>query len=136
VINYDGRRFRRADAGTDDVPIGHYHQEGDLLWGEASGGAVRRCALTGRVDEHGTITLGYTMLLDDGRIVVGRCVTTPETAADGSLRLREEWERYLPVPDTGVSYMEEVRPVGSTTTDTAGGSSTRHGRRNTGGGSR
>ena len=78
------------------------------MWGEASGGSVRRCALAGTTDEHGTITLGYTMVLDDGEVVVGRCVSTPETLPDGRIRLREEWERYLPVPETGVSFMEEL----------------------------
>lgn len=109
MINYDDRRFRGSDSAPDGtVPTATYHQDADLVWAESSGGHVRRCCLTGNSDDAGRLTIGYTMLLDDGRIVVGRCTSTPERLADGRIRLREEWERYQPTPSAGVSYIEEV----------------------------
>lgn len=107
MIDYNGRKFRDVEAGP-DAPVGTYHQAGDLVWATAEGGDVRRCVLTGRCAPDGTITLGYTMVLTDGRLVVGRCVSTPQTLPDGRIRLREAWERFLPDAGRGVSYIEET----------------------------
>ena|SRR5437764_14665226 len=109
MINYDDRRFRGSESGPNGtVPTATYHQNGDLVWAESSGGRVRRCCLTGLCDATGRLTIGYTMLLDDGQIAVGRCTSTPERLEDGRIRLREDWERYRPTPSSGVSYIEEV----------------------------
>jgi len=70
-------------AGGGDGTVARYRQDGDLVWADFTGGKVRR----------GTIT--------------GIC------GPDGTLRLREEWERFGAHAGTGVSYLEEVRPAGA-----------------------
>ncbi|MCD0484561.1 hypothetical protein LO771_19715 [Streptacidiphilus sp. ASG 303] len=106
TIDYDGRRFRKA-ASADGVTA-RYHQEGDLVWADFAGGPVRRGSVNGVCGPDGTLRLVYTMVLDGGDVIAGRSVNTPEQGAGGGLLLREEWERYGPHAETGVSYLAEV----------------------------
>ncbi|MFJ9369696.1 hypothetical protein ACIRRA_35505 [Nocardia sp. NPDC101769] len=106
MINYEGRRFYNPEAR--DGVIARYHQRGDLVWAHFAGGAVRRGSVTGLVDENGALRLAYSMVLSDGEIVCGVNRITPERAADGTLRLREEWERLGPNGSQGVCYLEEI----------------------------
>lgn len=110
VINYDGKRFRKVLADpADDAPIALYRQRGDLVWAEFTGGDVRRGSLTGTRDTDGVISFSYSMVLDDGRVISGHSVNTPEVLADGRIRLHERWERYGAHAASGVSSIEEVR---------------------------
>ncbi len=115
MINYDGRVFRSRATETADRtgsgPTGHYHQEGDVVWAEFSGGRVRRGMLVGSCAADGTLTLSYCQLLDDGETVSGRCVSTPTLYPDGRVDLREEWERFGDAGSTGVSHISQVSRV-------------------------
>lgn len=106
MIDYDGRRFRAA--GAEDETVARYRQDGDLVWAEFAGGAVRRGALTGTCAPDGTLELAYTMVLGDA-VVCGRTVSTPHAGEDGRLVLHEAWERYGPHAARGTSVLEEVR---------------------------
>ncbi|WP_409493107.1 hypothetical protein [Amycolatopsis sp. cmx-11-12] len=106
MIDYDGRKFRKA--GGDANAIAVYRQEGDVVWAEFAGGDVRRGSIAGTQRENGALDLGYTIVLATGEVICGRTVNTPEVAEDGRLRLREAWERYGPHAATGVSYLDEV----------------------------
>ena len=115
-FHYDGRTFASAGApetaGADgSVPRGHYHQTGDLVWGEIAGGAVRVGSLAGTCEPDGTIRFAYCQVLVDGTVVAGDCVSHPERLTDGRIRLREEWQRYRPRADRGVSIVDEL-PTG------------------------
>jgi hypothetical protein len=112
VIDYNGRTFRNTEAAPDgSAPVATYHQDGDLVWAEAAGGEVRKCALAGTCDADGVITMGYTLVLNSGEIAVGRCVSTPRRLDDGRILLHEEWERYLPNPAKGTSAIEELTEI-------------------------
>jgi hypothetical protein len=106
MIDYDGRRFRKADDDTGTIAV--YHQDGDAVWGEIAGGEVRG-AIAGTRKPNGTLHLGYTVVLAEGEVVCGHTVNTPELDDSGHVRLREEWERHVPQAATGISYLEEVR---------------------------
>ncbi|MEU8434340.1 hypothetical protein AB0F18_15740 [Streptomyces sp. NPDC029216] len=109
TIDYDGRHFRNTGypAGV-SAPIGHYRHEGDLLWADFDGGPVRRGSLNGRVADDGKLEFAYTMVLENGDVVAGRCWSTPEFLADGRIRLNERWERYGAHASSGESALEEV----------------------------
>ncbi|HEV2887559.1 MAG TPA: hypothetical protein VGX49_11650 [Jatrophihabitans sp.] len=113
TIDYDGRRFSPSDgvAGEGDR-VAMYRQHGNLLWGEFSGGQVRRGALTGNCTPDGTLDFAYCMVFEGGEIVSGRCHSTPTVLADGRIRLHEEWERYGAGGGRGVSSIEEIPPAG------------------------
>jgi hypothetical protein len=112
TIDYDRRRFSPSDGVPGESSrVATYRQHGDLLWGEFSGGQVRRGALTGTCAPDGSLDFAYCMVLEGGQIVSGRCHSTPTVLSDGRIRLREEWERYGPGGSRGVSSIEELPPV-------------------------
>jgi hypothetical protein len=109
MINYDGRRFRPVgDGGTTIGRVAVYRQEGDLLWGEFTGGHVRRGALAGTCSPDGVLDFAYCMVLDTGEVVSGHCTSTPRVLDDGRIELDEVWERYGEHADAGTSRLEEV----------------------------
>ena len=114
AIDYDGRRFRPAAAGTGEGSEqgrqALYRQDGDLLWGEFAGGGARRGALAGTCWPDGTLDFAYCMVLDSGDVVCGRCLSTPRLLDDGRIQLRERWERYGPHAARGESCLEEIPP--------------------------
>lgn len=113
MINYDGRTFRSAateTAGADGAgPVGHYRQDGDVVWAEFAGGKVVRGSLVGSCDRDGVLSLAYSQLLSTGEIIAGRCTSVPDLLEDGRIRLHEHWERLGPQPSSGVSVIEEPR---------------------------
>ncbi|WP_211280270.1 hypothetical protein, partial [Streptomyces lushanensis] len=74
-----------------------------------SGGRARRGTLIGLCAPDGTLDFAYSMVLDDGDIVCGRCHSSPEVREDGGVDLREEWERYGSHAAVGVSYLKEIK---------------------------
>ncbi len=108
MFDYDGRRFRPADQDGAEGPVASYHQDGDAVWAEFSGGRVRRGSIAGTRDPGGALHFGYCMVLADGEVVVGRCHSLPSLLDDGRIRLTERWERYGAAAATGVSYLEEI----------------------------
>jgi len=106
MIDYEGRRFRKP--GDTSGTVATYHQQGDVVWADFSGGEVRRGSIAGVRLSDGTLRLGYTMVLTSGEVICGHSLNTPVSGADGRLRLRENWQRYGPHASSGVSYLEEV----------------------------
>jgi hypothetical protein len=107
-VNYDGRRFSPsapATAGA-DPPVGHYHQAGDVVWAEFSGGDVRAGRLVGRCAADGVIEAAYVQLMVGGEIAAGRLTSVPHLLPDGRVRLEERWRR--DDGSTGTSWIEQV----------------------------
>ena len=106
-IDYDGRNFRSTDhpAGA-DAPVGHYHQDGTLVWAEFSGAAVRAGRLVGACRPDGVIDAAYCMVKVDGETIAGTCVSRPTVLSDGRVRLDEHWRRID--GSSGVSHIEEL----------------------------
>ncbi|MCC9307413.1 hypothetical protein LN042_09920 [Kitasatospora sp. RB6PN24] len=109
AVNYDGRRFRPVSDDPEEAGRSAlYRQQGDLLWGEFSGGDTRRGVLNGVCRPDGSLEFAYSMVKADGQVVIGRCQSEPTTLPDGRIRLHEVWERYGAHAASGVSYLEEV----------------------------
>jgi hypothetical protein len=108
-VGYDGRVFAPVGfEGAGELPSGRYSQDGDLVWAEYSGAHLRAGRLLGRRRADGTIDAAYCQVMADGRVVAGRCVSTPSMLPDGRLQLTERWRRCDGT--TGVSQIEEVTP--------------------------
>lgn len=109
MINYEGRRFRSAQADPDgQAPVAAYRQDGDLVWADFAGGEVRRGSLVGTCAPDGTLDFSYSMVNNDGGVVSGYSHAIPELLADGRIRLHETWERYGQHGEIGASYLDEV----------------------------
>lgn len=118
MIDYDGRRFRPAEHG-EDARIAVYRQDGDLVWGEFTGGTARRGALTGTCGPDGELDFAYCLVLETGEVISGHCTSVPRTLDDGRIQLDETWRRYGRHAATGVSRLYEIRepadaPAGTT----------------------
>lgn len=108
MINYDGRRFSPAESGAEQDRVAVYRQDGDLLWGEFTGGRARRGSLAGTCGPDGTLEFAYCMVLETGEVISGRCSSTPRVLDDGRIQLDEVWERYGRHADAGVSCLREI----------------------------
>lgn len=103
--NYDDVRFSAVRPGPEHA-VGHYHQDGDLVTVEIGGGNVCIGRLVGSVDPAGVLTAGYGMVLADGEVIAGRCVSTPAWLPDGRLLLTEQWQRID--GSSGTSYIASL----------------------------
>jgi len=109
MITYDNVRFRPVGGQPgEESRVAVYHQAGDLLWGEFTGGHARRGVLTGTAAADGRLEFGYCMVLDSGEVITGHCRSTPEVLPDGRILLHERWERFGAQAGTGVSSIEEI----------------------------
>lgn len=111
-MNYDGRRFsssapETAGAGG-DTPVGHYHQDGDVVWAEFSGGSVRSGRLVGSCGPDGVIEAAYVQLSASGELAAGRLTSRPHVLSDGRVRLEERWRR--DDGSAGTSWIEQSGP--------------------------
>lgn len=110
-MNYDGRRFRgRRNSPNGEVDAGtvfHYRQDGDLLRGDYSGGAIVLGQLLGRVRPDGTLEFLYHHLNESGELMSGRCESTPRVE-DGVLVLAERWQWLTGDRSSGTSEVEEI----------------------------
>jgi hypothetical protein len=109
-VDYNGRRFRPAPDASGpietDPAIGHYHQDGDMVWAEFSGAHVRTGRLVGTCAPDGTIEAAYCFVTTAGETVSGSCRSTPDVLANGRVRLTEDWRRHD--GSSGVSVLEEL----------------------------
>jgi hypothetical protein len=107
AMRYDGRIFTPVGFDGDGAPpTGRYAQDGDLVTAEFSGAHLLAGRLVGRCGADGRIDAAYCQVMADGRVVAGRCESTPSVLADGRLRLTERWRR--DDGSTGVSQIEEL----------------------------
>ena len=109
MLNYDGRTFsgrRQGALSRSAQPVTTKTTTSSR--GEFAGGHVRRGSLAGTCSPDGILHFAYCMVYDSGEVVSGRCRSTPQLLDDGRIRLNEEWERYTPRADRGVSYLDET----------------------------
>lgn len=91
----------------------HYHQDGNIVWAEYSGGSVVKGSLIATVREgaevEGTLDMRYQHVNKEGELMTGRCVSVPEILEDGRLRMHETWEWTSGDRSKGESVVEEIR---------------------------
>lgn len=107
----DGRRFagvsNSAAGEVGSTTVFTYHQEGDAIWADYAGGAVRRGFLVGtRTDD--TLEFRYAHLDATGGTAGGQCTSRIEVLADGRVRFHESWA-WESRAGTGTSVVEEIR---------------------------
>ena len=111
-IDYGGRVFASvANTANGDVggeTVFHYHQDGDLVWADYAGGAVRKGHLLGTVGDDGALAFTYHHMRTDGRAMTGECRSTLTVLADGRYRLEEDWRWTCGDGSRGRSTIEET----------------------------
>ncbi len=111
-IDYDGRKFaslQNSSSGeVGSETVFHYHQSGDIVWAEYSGGSIVRGQLIAKCDPVGVLDMRYQHINANGDLMTGECLSTPEVLTDGRLRLYEKWQWTSGDRSKGESVIEEV----------------------------
>ena len=91
MINYDGRKFVSKQKKTENGEVSQdtlfsYHQKGDIVWAEYSGGSVRHGNLIALTGNNGCLEMRYHHLNEDNEFMTGICFSTPDVLLNGKLR--------------------------------------------------
>ena len=112
TIDYDGRHFslvRNSSGGeVGSETVFHYHQSGNVVWAEYSGGEIVRGHLIARRDAEGGLDMRYQHLNVRGDLMTGVCRSRPELLPDGRIRLHEKWKWTSGDLSEGESVLEEM----------------------------
>ncbi len=85
-----------------------YHQEGEIVTAEYSGGAIVKGHLLARVLPTGQLDMRYHHLNRAGEFMLGKCLSAPEILPDGRIKLKEEWQWLTGDRSAGYSEVEEI----------------------------
>lgn len=56
----------------------------------------------------GQIHFSYSMTDANYTVISGECVSEPTVDENGKVSFREEWQRFCPAKESGVSFLKEV----------------------------
>ena len=108
-FSVDGRFFtavENSESGeVSDQTIFCYHQKGNMIWAEYSGGSVAKGFLVGTMDENRGLHFSYQHLNNAGELKAGACDSKPREE-NGKLRFYEQWQ--WTTGEAGTSIIEEI----------------------------
>lgn len=111
-ISYDDRKFRSIqNSATGEVgrdTIFQYHQTGNIITAEYSGGDIVSGHLIAICDSEGLLDMRYHHINTNGELMTGVCRSTPEILPDGRIRLHEKWQWTSGDRSSGESIIEEI----------------------------
>ena len=111
-MNYNNKKFRAIQNSENgeiaEQTIFLYQQNGNILTSSYKGGKIMEGHLIGLVDEKGIITMSYHQINQEGIIMTGTCVSTPEILKNGKVRLSEKWQWTSGNQSKGQSIIEEI----------------------------
>jgi len=115
-INFEGRKFR-AIQNSESGEVGggtifHYHQTGNIVTAEYSGGEIVSGHLIAVCDADGCLDMRYHHVNSKGELMTGVCRSTPELLDDGRIRLHETWRWTSGDISGGTSVLEEISNLG------------------------
>ena len=112
-INYDNKTFVSVqNSETGDVnteTVFHYHQKDNLVWAEYTGGEIVFGSLIAKVTDEDSLEMRYQHLNAQGKLMSGKCFSTPKILADGRIRLYEKWQWTNGNLAKGESIVEEIQ---------------------------
>lgn len=111
-INYDGRKFI-PKMNSENGEVGEqtnftYHQNGNLLWAEYSGGDILKGSLIGTVLCNGELDFVYHHMNQNMQIKTGKCHSVPTVQENGKIELFEQWQWTSGDCSKGESLLVEV----------------------------
>ena len=108
-FSVDGRFFtavENSESGeVSDQTIFCYHQKGNVIWAEYSGGSVVKGFLVGTMDEKQCLHFTYQHINTAGELKAGSCDSEPQEE-NGRLRFYEKWQ--WTTGEAGNSIIEEI----------------------------
>jgi len=111
-INYDKRVFKSMKNSETGEVSGetrfYYHQKGNVVWAEYSGGEIIFGNLIAKVFEDNSLEMRYQHLNAQDELMTGKCLSKPEILSTGKIRLHEKWQWTCGDFSEGESIVEEV----------------------------
>ena len=108
-FSLDGRTFvavENSDSGEVSAQtVFCYHQKGDTIWAEYSGGSIVKGFLVGTIDPAHHLHFTYQHINNEGILKSGECRSVPKTE-NGKLRFHESWK--WTGGEEGTSIIEEI----------------------------
>ena len=92
AINYNNKKFKVAGTDDEDVTVFKYFQSGNLVWGEYSGGSVKKGSLIAKADDNDVLSMHYQHLNTNLEFKLGKCVSSPKILEDGRIEIHEIYE--------------------------------------------
>jgi hypothetical protein len=112
LINYHNKRFRAVqNSDNGQIAAGlvfQYQQEGEILTCDYAGGEIAKGHLIGIVDAESVIQMRYHQVDTSGRLMTGKCTSTPELIENRKIRLHEVWQWTSGDLSEGTSVLEEL----------------------------
>ena len=109
VFTVDDKFFTAVEnSGSGEVSdktVFCYHQKGNVIWAEYSGGSVVKGFLIGTMDEKHHLHFNYQHMNADGELRTGSCDSEPQIE-NGKLRFNEKWKWTM--GEEGTSVIEEI----------------------------
>ena len=98
--------YENSESGeVSDQTIFSYHQKGNVIWAEYSGGSIVKGFLLGTMDKDHNLHFTYEHINNDGEKKSGACDSTPRYE-NGKLRFYESWK--WTDGEEGTSIIEEI----------------------------
>jgi hypothetical protein len=112
MINYHNKVFRsvsNSESGeVNEETRFYYQQSGRIVTATYRGGAIQQGQLIALMDETGALDMRYQHVNHDGKLMTGKCISTPEVLDNGKLRLHERWQWTRGDFSSGTSVVEEI----------------------------
>ena len=109
VFSVDDRFFTAVEnSGSGEVSeqtVFCYHQKGNVIWAEYSGGSIVKGFLIGTMDEKHNLHFNYQHINKDGELRTGSCDSEPQIG-NGKIRFNEKWK--WTTGEDGTSVIEEI----------------------------
>jgi len=109
VFTVDDKFFtaiENSEAGeVSEKTVFCYHQKGNVIWAEYSGGSIVKGFLIGTMDEKHNLHFNYQHMNSSGEIRTGSCDSEP-AIENGKLRFNEKWKWTM--GEEGTSVIEEI----------------------------
>ena len=110
-IDYNNRKFKViGNSNVKDIgsnTIFEFCQNGNLIFGKYHGGEVKKGNFIAVMHGNGSMEKKFQHINQNGKLVSGSSVASPEILNNGVVRLKESWEFFPEV--TGSTIMEELR---------------------------
>ena len=113
--NLEGKVFAPI-SNTDNGEVNrgtlfYYHQKGDEVWADYSGGSIRKGHLIAKIIDGGRLDMRYHHINTSGKIMLGKCISTPAFQADGRIKFKENWQWLSDDKSSGYSEIVEINDV-------------------------
>lgn len=110
-ICYEGRCFvpvmNVINGEVNNQTLFSYHQSGNIMWADYSGGEIKRGNMIGTVSSNGELDFYYQHINLRNELRLGKCHSVPHILNNGKIELSEKWQWLNGNKSKGSSILRE-----------------------------